>query len=850
MLYTEEQLKNMSNEELRCINQGLSFNKDRINATTRIGPEEYKGIDTWFVQINEDALVKQYIKFKNLNKNERKRKLSIHKNIIKNKIRSVSSTINRILPEFDILSTHFKALVGFCITSKSKIQYQDFENLIKENEHIVDVLQIAPLHFHINRVKDKINSKTILGNYFACMPCNWVAGDDAQEAGSSAPGEFCYAPDGSSFGMSGGICDCSGVCHEQFMGLYLNEWDSSCLDSTGQLIGECIDGTSYSGFAGDGVKVAVIDSGIDWKHEAFHGPTTTDEFEPYCNGCYPPEDGCVVLSDNNCYTVLNEYCGPACLQPALPFPTDKIIGGYDFTAVETEEGVPWWSVDDCYQHGTDQHTCEDVLGPPCSWKQSLFGNYCVGNPNDPMDRDGHGTHVAGTIAGDGLKTYSLYEGTYPNTQINYYSAKGIAPKVSLYAYKVGYIADSLEVNEIGHYNSSVCNDCWLRALETSMDTNNNCGNWEDDLNDSCFTDHVDIVNLSLGGGCGYTFEDIGRDVYANLRDLGVTVITSAGNSGPLDNSISCPALYPEVISVGSSALSQYHASGLTCTWETGVTDWVEDDLYTMYAMGCGPLSTSEGVSWFSSRGPGGYSMWTGNNLYYGEDKPNLVAPGEDILAPRSSLEPSHLSHDDWNHNVDCMKADPPWNFTWKGGTSMAGPVVSGVAAIIKQMYPDFTPQQIKDYLMDTAKPLTDEWMDYTSFSINASEFTFNGAHEGVGPDGDFFPNDVYAQGAGLVQAPTLGDVNFDGMINVVDLVTILDVILGVYQFSEAEQFIADYNQDGFININDIINIIQNEMGLSPQQQSAIMNEIKRLSRNKTQQTPIRPGDSVRDIEPG
>ena len=50
---------------------------------------------------------------------------------------------------------------------------------------------------------------------------------------------------------------------------------------------------------------------------------------------------------------------------------------------------------------------------------------------------------------------------------------------------------------------------------------------------------------------------------------------------------------------------------------------------------------------------------------------------------------------------------------------------------------------------------------------------------------------------------------------------------------------ADYNQDGFININDIINIIQNEMGLSPQQQSAIMNEIKRLSRNKTQQTPIR-----------
>ena len=40
------------------------------------------------------------------------------------------------------------------------------------------------------------------------------------------------------------------------------------------------------------------------------------------------------------------------------------------------------------------------------------------------------------------------------------------------------------------------------------------------------------------------------------------------------------------------------------------------------------------------------------------------------------------------------------------------------------------------------------------------------------------------------------------------------------------------------------------MGLSPQQQSAIMNEIKRLSRNKTQQTPIRHGDSVRDIEPG
>ncbi len=61
-------------------------------------------------------------------------------------------------------------------------------------------------------------------------------------------------------------------------------------------------------------------------------------------------------------------------------------------------------------------------------------------------------------------------------------------------------------------------------------------------------------------------------------------------------------------------------------------------------------------------------------------KPDLVAPGEPILSSATTES----------------------GFLVKGGTSMAAPHVTGAAALLKQLHPDWTPAQIKSALMTTA----------------------------------------------------------------------------------------------------------------------------------------------------
>ena len=60
---------------------------------------------------------------------------------------------------------------------------------------------------------------------------------------------------------------------------------------------------------------------------------------------------------------------------------------------------------------------------------------------------------------------------------------------------------------------------------------------------------------------------------------------------------------------------------------------------------------------------------------------------------------------------------------------------------------------------------------------------------------------------------TLGDLNFDGIINILDIVSLVNVILGVTENpSEDILYAADLNQDGSIDVLDIVltvNIVLN-----------------------------------------
>ena len=111
---------------------------------------------------------------------------------------------------------------------------------------------------------------------------------------------------------------------------------------------------------------------------------------------------------------------------------------------------------------------------------------------DPLDSDGHGTHTGSTVAGINVPG-----------QVG----RGVAPKASLYAYKVWDEGNSTD-------------DVLVAAYERAMDPNQ----------DGSIADAVDV--LSFSGGVDYgTLNSIEAMAAQRVVDLGTVFVASAGNSG-------------------------------------------------------------------------------------------------------------------------------------------------------------------------------------------------------------------------------------------------------------------------------------------------------------------------------
>lgn len=128
---------------------------------------------------------------------------------------------------------------------------------------------------------------------------------------------------------------------------------------------------------------------------------------------------------------------------------------------------------------------------------------------DPMDDNGHGTHVAGIFAGKAAEKDGV---------------TGVAPGASILAYKV--------MDDAGEgYTSDI-----VAGIEAAVDPAN--------------PHRADVINLSLGG-VGDGTDPLGAAATAAVR-AGVVVVASAGNEGPGGNTISTPAAADGVIAVGAS----------------------------------------------------------------------------------------------------------------------------------------------------------------------------------------------------------------------------------------------------------------------------------------------------------
>ncbi|MFC5997864.1 S8 family peptidase [Quadrisphaera sp. GCM10027208] len=383
----------------------------------------------------------------------------------------------------------------------------------------------------------------------------------------------------------------------------------------------------------------------------------------------------------------------------------------------------------------------------------------------PLDNDGHGSHTAGTAAGN----YGV-EAVIPGVATE--TISGMAPAAHVAAYKV----------------------CW--------DDNSGGGGCAtaDSVAaiDQAVADGVDVLNFSISGTTSNYLAPV-ELAFMFAADAGVFVAASSGNSGPGASTTNHPSPWLTTVAASTHAIreqtlvtgdgSRYIGASITEPLETstpmvlaedipaegatsedaalcfpgtldptaaadkivvcdrGVSARVEKSAVVADAGGVGMvlvnvtegsldtdlhsvptvhlsheyrdalrayvrdaesptgqiLPTNEGtttqvpeVAGFSSRGP---SLGAGGDIL----KPDISAPGVGVLAAYSPRSEGR-------------------NFDFLSGTSMSSPHIAGLAALVKQANPKWSPMEIKSAMMTTARD-------------HASEAS----------------NDLFASGAGFVE---------------------------------------------------------------------------------------------------
>ena len=387
----------------------------------------------------------------------------------------------------------------------------------------------------------------------------------------------------------------------------------------------------------------------------------------------------------------------------------------------------------------------------------VAGHDFVNNDDDPMDDNGHGTHVAGIVAAKAAEPGGI---------------TGVAPDATLTAYKV--------MDDSGSgYTSDI-----IAGLEAATDPANPY--------------RADVVNMSLGGP-GDGTDPLGLAASAAVR-AGVVVVAAAGNdAGP--ETVGTPAAADGVIAVGAST------SGVRLPSASYVTgskrELVQAEPWLMSANGPAKpvtaqvvdLGTSQDVDWDAVGDVRGKALLVQDALgpYYdpwfaalaqeaekrgavavfggapsGGVGPQSVPAGKGVVPAQPSTAHVSASGDDTRFDsVVLMGLDEfayrqmaakaaagqatveitgtdvtdriasfssrgpvPGTYALKpdlvapgvqirstmygawapgvyrmSGTSMAAPHVAGAAALLRQLRPKDTPQQITSALVGSAKPL-------------------------------------------------------------------------------------------------------------------------------------------------
>lgn len=458
------------------------------------------------------------------------------------------------------------------------------------------------------------------------------------------------------------------------------------------------------GVRGEGVRIGILDTGIDYTHASFGGPGTAAAFAA-------------------AKATSTTAAAAALFGPAAP----KIKGGIDLVG------------DDYDANGTGA-----ALTPQP-------------DPN-PLDCYGHGTHVAATAAGFGvLDTGARYDGPYDDTTFvgrTFRVGPGVAPRADLYAIRV--------FGCVGETSSDILVDAIEWAVDHNLDVINMSLGYSFGGQDAPEAEAVDnaaaagVITVASAGNSGAAPYLAGAPASAQraisvaavdpVQTLQAAVITvDAGKavtalnangatltSTPLpikvlrnpDGSISlgcdpkeyagstgalvvvqrgtCARVARAIFGqkAGAAAVAMINNAPGLPPYEGLITrnpDTSEDYTVTIPFLGVRGAPSSDGadvsagttaaLSAVAMTNPGyrQFASFTSAGPRFGDSwlKPDVSAPGVSIMSAGMGMGA---------------------NGTVMSGTSMAAPHATGVAALTRQAHPSWSADAIKLAIVNTADP--------------------------------------------------------------------------------------------------------------------------------------------------